>query len=103
MALHKLFDQTAPALSRVKFFRKEIPQRCAQEVANFARTGQDPTFGLFSAPLLCGLALHPHTVYILAGSFVGVGVPGFLLETSDLKHAEFASLIKEDAMEDLKC
>ena len=103
MVLQKLFDQTAPALSCVKFFRKEIPQRCAQKCTNFARTGQGPTFGLFAAPILSGLALHPHRVYVLAGSFVGVGAPSLLLETSDLKHTEFASLIKEDAIEELKC
>ena len=101
--LHKLFDRAAPALSCVKFFRKEIPQRCAQECTNFARTGQGPPVGLFAAPMLCGLALHPHTVYALAGSAVGVGAPSLLLETSDLNHSEFASLIKEDAVEDLKC
>ena len=39
----------------------------------------------------------------MAGIFVGVGAPSLLLETSDLKHTELASLIKEDAIEDLKC
>ena len=89
MVLQKLFDQTAPALSCVKFFRKEIPQRCAQKCTNFARTGQGPTFGLFAAPILSGLALHPHRVYVLAGSLVGVGAPSLLLETSDMPHTQF--------------
>ena len=53
--------------------------------------------------LLCGLALHPHTVYVLGGISVGVGAPSLLLETSDSNHTEFASLTKEGATEDLKC
>ena len=34
---------------------------------------------------------------------MGVDMPSLLLETSDLQHTEFPSLIKEDAVEDLKC
>ena len=46
------------------------------------------------------LSLHPHTVYItvyvVVGISVGVDVPSLLLETSDLQHTEFPSVIKED-------
>ena len=65
------------------------------------------SLGLFAAPLLCGPFLaSTHSLHHsprLGGHLGRVDVPSLLLETSDLQHTDFPSLIKEDAVEDLKC